>query len=417
MDRNIVYPGSIPLDTDLLSINRNAIVALGYLIQATLGTSTIVDGLACTPTVPASLTVNVGPGTITSFGVVDTSGYGSLPADQTDPLMRMGINLGNTQFALAAPTVSGQSANYLIEAAFEESDTGAVVLPYYNAANPAQPFTGPSNSGTAQNTQRIQRVQLQLKPGAPANAGSQQTPPADSGWIGLYVISLNYGQTEISAQDIAQIPSAPFLAFKLPQLAPGVSRIAVLTASQNWSVPANVTSVRVRLWGAGGAGGFGGGGPGGGGAGGGYSEGYYRVAPGQAIAVTIGSSGVQGGANGGAGGTTGFGTVASASGGGAGATGTSTTGGLASSSPGTGAGIGLLISGTGGQNGLLFAGGGYIGGMGGSAFASSPAFGPAGNSSSNLAGEAGSFPGGGGSGGIGSGAGGQGASGLAVIEW
>lgn len=416
MDRNVVYPGSIPLDTDLLSINRNAMIGLGYLVQATLGTSAIVDGLACTPTVPASLTINVGPGSITSLGPVDATNYGSLPADLSDPLVRMGINLSSTPFTLSAPAVSGQSVNYLIEAAFSESDTGAIVLPYYNAANPAQPYTGPSNSGAAQNTRRIQRVQLQLKPGAPANAGSQATPPADTGWIGLYIVTVNYGQTEVSADQIIQLPGAPFLPFKLPELAPGVSRIAVLTGNQNWSVPANVNLVRVRLWGAGGAGGVGGGGAGGGGAGGGYSEGYYAAEPGQAISVTVGAGGLQGVASGG-GGSTGFGTLASATGGGAGAGGSPTTGGVASSSPGTGAGVGLLVSGIGGQNGLLFAGGGYIGGMGGSAFCGGAAFGPAGDSTSNLGGAAGCFPGGGGSGGIGTGAGGRGASGLAIIEW
>jgi len=400
-----------------LSINRNAMMALGYLAQVTLGTNTVVDGLPCTPTTPASLSINVGAGSITSFGPVDATNYGSLTADETDSLLKMGVNPGNIQFGLTAPAVSGQSVNYLVEAAFGETDTGPVVLPYYNAANPAQPYTGPNNSGTAQNTQRIQRVQLQLKPGAPANAGSQQTPPADSGWTGLYVITVNYGQTEISASNIAEIPTAPFSPFKLPQLTPGVSRIAVAAASQNWLVPSYVNLVRVRLWGAGGAGGVGGGGAGGGGGGGGYSEGYYSVTPGQAIAVAVGAGGIQGGANGGAGGTTGFGTLASASGGGAGAAGSATTGGLASSTPGTGAGIGLLLAGTGGQNGLLFAGGGYIGGMGGNAFGGGAAFGPAGNSSSSLSGSAGCFPGGGGSGGIVGGGGGQGAIGLAVIEW
>lgn len=369
MDRNIVYPGSIPLDTDLLSVNRNAMVALGYLAQATLGTNSVLDGLACTPTTPASLTINVGPGSITSLGLIDTTNYGSLPADETDPVVKMGINARPIQFTLAAPAISGQSVNYLIEASFGESDTGPVVLPYYNAANPSQPYTGPSNSGTAQNTQRLQRVQVQLKSGAPVNAGSQQTPPVDSGWIGLYVISVNYGQTEIAAEDITQVPTAPFLPFKLPQLTPGVSRMAIATTTQNWLVPSYVNLVRVRLWGGGGAGGFGGGGAGGGGAGGGYSEGYYYVTSGLAIAVTIGMGGVQGGANGGVGGSTSFGTLASASGGGAGDTGSATTGGLASSTPGTGAGIGLLLAGTGGQNGLLFASGGYIGGMGGNAVA------------------------------------------------
>ncbi len=45
MDRNLVYPGAIPLDTDILSLNRNAMVALGFLAQACLGTNTVVDGL------------------------------------------------------------------------------------------------------------------------------------------------------------------------------------------------------------------------------------------------------------------------------------------------------------------------------------------------------------------------------------
>lgn len=417
MDRNIVYPGSIPLDTDLLSINRNAMVALGYLAQAALGSGTVVDGLACTPTTPASMTVNVAPGSITLLGPLDSSNYGSLPVDVTDPLLKMGINITSTQFALTAPSVSGQSVNYLIEAAFDESDTGPVVLPYYNAANPTQPYSGPNNSGTAQNTQRVQRVQLQLKPGAPANAGSQQTPPADSGWTGLYVVTVSYGQTEVSSSDIVPISTAPFLPFKLPQLAPGVSRIAVLSGNENWLVPSYVNLVRVRLWGGGGAGGAGGGGSGGGGAGAGYSEGYYTVTPGQAVAIAIGTGGVQGGANGGAGGTTSFGTVASATGGGAGGTGSASTAGIASSSPGTGAGLGLLLAGGAGQNGLVFGTGSYLGGMGGNAFSSGAAFGPAGDSSTNIGGLTGCFPGGGGSGGIGSAGGGAGAPGLAILEW
>ncbi|MBV9756814.1 MAG: hypothetical protein JO047_07150 [Alphaproteobacteria bacterium] len=417
MDRNIVYPGSIPLDTDLLSVNRNAMVALGYLAQAALGSGTVVDGLACTPTVPASMTVNVGPGSITLLGPVDSTSYGSLPADITEPLLKMGINRANTQFTLTAPSISGQSINYLIEAAFDESDSGPVVLPYYNAANPAQPYSGPNNSGTAQNTQRLQRVELQLKPGAPANAGLQQTPPADSGWAGLYVVTVNYGQTEISAGNIVPVATAPFLPFKLPQLSPGVSRIAVLSASGNWLAPSNASLVRVRLWGGGGAGGAGGGGSGGGGAGGGYSEGYYAVTPGQTVPVVVAAGGVPRGVNGGAGGTTSFGTAASASGGGAGGDGSATVGGIASTSPGIGAGLGLLLAGSGGQNGLFFSGGSFIGGMGGNAFGSGAAFGPAGNSGTSLPGLPGCFPGGGGSGGIAGGGGGQGAAGLAILEW
>jgi hypothetical protein len=116
MDRTIVYPGSIPLDTDLLNVNRNAMVAIGYLAQAVLGSSVVVDGLACRPTNPASMSVTVGPGSISQLAVVDTLAFGSLAADVTDPLVKMGIALSSTEFALAAPTSSGQSTNYLVQA-------------------------------------------------------------------------------------------------------------------------------------------------------------------------------------------------------------------------------------------------------------------------------------------------------------
>src|SRR5271165_3128918 len=106
MDRILVYPGSIPLDTDILNTNRNGMVALGYLAQAVLGSNTVVDGLACSPTTPASLTVTVGPGSITQLSVVDTLAYGSLPADTTDPLVKLGINLTASSLTLAPPALT-----------------------------------------------------------------------------------------------------------------------------------------------------------------------------------------------------------------------------------------------------------------------------------------------------------------------
>ncbi len=98
MDRSLVYPGSIPLDTDLLNANSDSMTALGYLAQAVLGTNVVVDGLDCAPTSPASLTVTVGPGSITQLSVVDALAYGSLSADMIDPLVKMGINLSSNIF-------------------------------------------------------------------------------------------------------------------------------------------------------------------------------------------------------------------------------------------------------------------------------------------------------------------------------
>ena len=191
-------------------------------------------------------------------GVLDASPFGSLAADTSDPLVKMGINTQPVSFTLTAPTVSGQSIAYLIQASLLESDASPVVLPYYNAANPIQPFSGEANSGAAQNTQRLQRVQLQVKPGAPANAGAQ----ANAGCrhrMGRPCMSSPspYGQTQLTAASIAQMPGAPFIPYKLPTLVPGFTRQIVLTGSTSWTVPNGVTRIKIAACGAGGGGGSG----------------------------------------------------------------------------------------------------------------------------------------------------------------
>src|SRR5271165_849267 len=321
MDRSIVYPSAIPLDTDLLSVNKNAMIGLGFLAQAVFGTSTVVDGLACQPTTPASMSVVVGPGSITQLGPIDSLSYGSIPADTTDSLIKMGINIGSTTFNLTAPSSVGQSINYLVEAAFQEADGDPIILPYYNASNPAQSFSGPSNSGAAQNTVRMQRVQLQLKTGVPANTGSQTTPAADGGWTGLYQIMVSYGQTAIAATSISVIPTAPFLSWKLPSLRPGFgSGVKGFTSSGNFVVPAGVSQVEVELWGAG-SGSYASvpGLASGGGSGGGYARKLITgLVPGQVVPVSVGAggaAGTTGGTAAGPGGTSSFGQLVSATGG------------------------------------------------------------------------------------------------------
>jgi len=219
LDRIIVQPSAIPLDTDVLNTNRNPMIALGWLLQSVMGTSTGAVGLACTPTVPASLTVNVGAGALWSLEEIDQNAYGSLSAD-TSPLMKMGINkeAAGTNFTLTAPATSGRSINYLIEASFLEQDGTPVVLPFVNPSNPATPFSGPNNSGAAQNTVRAETVQLQLKAGVAANTGTQTTPATDVGFVPLYVITVNFGQSTITAGGITVAPGAPFLPLTLPNV-------------------------------------------------------------------------------------------------------------------------------------------------------------------------------------------------------
>ena len=418
MDRNIVYPGSIPLDTDLLSTNRHAMVALGALMRAVLGTSPVVDGLAVEPTVPDSLAVRVAPGSITELSTVDGAAYGSLPA-AASALVKMGVNLAPVEFAVTAPGTTGQSVTHLIEAAFQEADEAPLVLPYYNAANPAAPYLGPGNTGVAQNTRRVQRVQLQLKPGVPATTGSQVAPAVDAGWVALATVTVAYGQATVTGAHIAAAITAPIVPYRLPELRPGFATQQSFTASGSFVVPAGVHRVRVRAFGAGGGGGGNTtNGGGGGGGGGGYGEGVFAVGPGQVIAVTVGAAGAGGvnnsgsaaGNSGGNGGTSSFGGYLAASGGTGGQG--SLAGGQGDSGPGgTASGGALNMTGSAGNAGFN-AGANGFGGHGGAAAAG----GGGGGASSGLP-SPGGFPGGGGAGGGGNFAGAIGASGIVIVEY
>ena len=205
----------------MLNTNRFLMTHLGFMLQAIVGTGTWVDGLALTATTPtANLTVTVGPGSITSLTVVDQNAYGSLTSDSSDALMKMGVNLTSTSFTFTPPGTAGQSQVFLIEASFAETDTVPLVLPYYNSANPSQPYLGPANSGASQNTQRQQRVSLQVKAGAAATTGSQTAPAVDSGWTALYLITVANGQTQItqSACNSAGVGNLPSIPAKIGQL-------------------------------------------------------------------------------------------------------------------------------------------------------------------------------------------------------
>jgi hypothetical protein len=211
LDRKIVYPGAIPLETDLLSTNKFAMIGLAKLAAAVLGTNTAVNGFTCIPTTPASTNVTLTPGEIYSMASVDGTAYSSLAADTTHQILKQGILMDPVVLGCPAPPTSGFSINYLIEVAYSDSDTNATVLPYYNASNPSQAFSGANNSGNAQNTVRQGAVSFSAKAGIAAATGSQTTPAPDPGYVGLFVVSVAYGQTAINSAAITQYPGAPFV--------------------------------------------------------------------------------------------------------------------------------------------------------------------------------------------------------------
>ncbi len=235
MDRSIVYSQEQGRSTDFLFAQRAAMIGMSKLAQACLGASTCVNGLACTPTSPATLTVNVAKGEIYSMASVDANAYGVLPADTTDSILKQGIVLATTNLACPAPTTSGYSINYLIEAIYQDTDAVNVVLPYFNSANPSQPLSGQSNSGVAQATQRQGQCILAVKAGAAATTGTQTTPPPDAGYTGLWVVTVAYGATSIISGNIALYPGAPFLSANLISILSGIPGYAQLAVAQAWT--------------------------------------------------------------------------------------------------------------------------------------------------------------------------------------
>jgi len=216
VDRLAVYPGAIPLETDDLTPQRNIMIALGWALQGAMGTGTYVDGFTCVQTTVASQQVQVTPGQILSVQNVDNSAYSSLPADTVHQIVKQGLMLNTATFTCAAPLTSGQSINYLVEATYEDLDGTPVVLPYYNASNPSVAWSGPNNTGVAQNTVRQGLALVQVKTGVAATTGTQVTPTPDAGFVGMFVVTVAYGQTTITSTSIAAYTPTSFIPTKLP---------------------------------------------------------------------------------------------------------------------------------------------------------------------------------------------------------
>ncbi|WP_244125697.1 hypothetical protein [Burkholderia gladioli] len=242
---------------------QQTMVGLAKLSSAVLGTNTVVLGLACAPTSPAGMTVQIGKGEIYQLENLEATTCGTLPADTTDQILKQGIQLETyTSSAFAPPGTSGQSISYLIEAQYQDSDisldptTGnaPVVLQFYNADSPSTPWSGPGNTGATSNTFRDGVVAFQVKAGIPGTSGTQATPSPDTGWVGLWVITVAFGQTSITSANIAQYSGAPILPSGLLQsvqtgnLNFGTDVGPVNTLQANFPVPSTTLTDNQAFW-------------------------------------------------------------------------------------------------------------------------------------------------------------------------
>ncbi len=211
MRRETVYPGQVLPETVLLNMGRDMMTGMGKLMQDILGSGPCVSGFACTPTAPASLQVNIAPGNIYAMQSVEASPWSTLPGDTAHTILKQGILPDPVSLTLTPPTATGLAINYLVQVTYQDQDINPAVLPYYNSANPSQPFTGQGNNGQSQATARDGVAVVSLKAGIAAPSGNQQTPAPDTGNVGLWVITVLNGQTTVTAQHIAAMPGAPYI--------------------------------------------------------------------------------------------------------------------------------------------------------------------------------------------------------------
>lgn len=200
-DRTLVYQNEVPFTVDILQSQKNYYEALSAFMSTILGTSTGLNELACVPSSPPALTVDVEPGQIYIMAQTDPTAYGDIPADTTQ-ILKQGILAAATTLNTPAPATPGDSIKYLIQFAYSQVDGVPVNRTFYAAAS------------SVVDTQRQDLCVVDVKAGTPAPTGTEVTPTPDAGYVGGWVVTVANGQATVTSGDIAEYPGAPFITDK-----------------------------------------------------------------------------------------------------------------------------------------------------------------------------------------------------------
>ncbi|WEQ51592.1 hypothetical protein LV478_13850 [Komagataeibacter oboediens] len=223
MDRQIVYPAQIPLDSDQLNAQRNAYVGLGQLAAMAYGWATVsASGFACMP--GSGLAVVVAPGSLLAPGVVDKTAYGTLPAASSALVRQYG---SRDPVTLAVPGAGATYSVYVTPATVDADDT---VLPFYNAADPSVTYAGADNSGKTAPTVRQDVAQVGIGTSVPAGA------------YPLWTVTVPAGAAAITAAMITQAGGAPFYD-TIPQLQVSVDSRVPTAADDTGAVNGRVSAL------------------------------------------------------------------------------------------------------------------------------------------------------------------------------
>jgi hypothetical protein len=215
MDRNFVYDAALGQAIDILAPQVNAMSSVSKFAEALLALpASAAAGLGCIPSTPPALTVQVLPGQLYATETVDAVAFGDVGTN-SNALLKQFVTWASKTLSCPAPTTTGFSINYLIEAQPAEVDGDLETLEYFNpaiATDPSAPaWSGPNNTGAQQPTTRKATLNITAKAGVPAAAGTQVTPAPDAGYFGLWVVTVTQGQLTITSGNISGYPGAVFI--------------------------------------------------------------------------------------------------------------------------------------------------------------------------------------------------------------
>ena len=171
-------------------------LALGEVFRQLFSTSNssgYVAGLGITN--PTGITITVQPGSWYQISSINDS--------ISTQVLKQSLLLAPVTLPILAPTVSGQSINYLVQIA-SSSLTSTNML---TSALPLLDSTNPMLPGLLINGELL----VGIKSGISATTGSQVTPTADSGYSPLYVVTSTYGAVTPTVQvsTVGSTPSVP----------------------------------------------------------------------------------------------------------------------------------------------------------------------------------------------------------------
>lgn len=237
MRRSILYAQEQGRSYDFLSFEREALYALGIGVSDLLGSAaSFAAGLTAAPTGPASLNVTLTAGRIYQLAAVDATQFGTLAQDSVQ-VFQQGYAGAQTVAFSTAGLAAGQSRWALVQATFTQTDVipgddpNGGILNYWNVNNPSNPLVGPGNTGASQSTRRDGVCTATIKYGTVATTGAEVPPAADANNVGLYLVDLAFGQTQITSGQI--LVAGPSVGVNVPGNYPQAPVLAGLVNSHH----------------------------------------------------------------------------------------------------------------------------------------------------------------------------------------